>query len=305
MADLTYPDSFWYTLNNVYYWPYRGWDTASSLEYKLSRGDYRYFRYNVSKKWAGDAEKKAAAACIRLNGMACYETEDGNSYFCEGFLEPKCEGVTLGHLVKYLLPSQIEVATESVWGLEEALSDLDDFLSLDYHNIHPVTLAGADDKLLKDSYYPMAAFYKGRKPATLYRPPTAAEAQSLLSAQGMGFYQPYPTTDPVAISFVLYTANQTPTARELSDILMADYVAVNLNPLDADEQESLQSYDAGGNLPAATTRFFEAVGKGTSEVVDIPTALFDNLKYVAYAGIGLATAYVGFQLYQAMKEGKT
>jgi hypothetical protein len=304
MANLIYPDSLWYTLQNVYYWPYRGWEMYSSPQTKLPRGEYRYFRYNILKKYAGDAEKQAAAACIRLNGRNCYEVADGDMYLCEGFLEPKCEGVNLGHLIEYLHPYAIEVATESVWGLEESIADLDDFLSFDYHHIHPVTLAGADTKLLKESFYPVAAFYKGRRPTTLYRPPLASEANQLLESQGMGFYQPYLDRDPVALSFVLYTADKTPTPRELSDLLMADYVAVNLNPLDADEQRALHAYDAGKNVPAAVTRFFESAGRGTADVLDISSTLLANLKYVAYAGIGLATAYAAFQVYKFSQEGK-
>jgi len=300
---LTYPDSIWYTFNNVYYWPYRGWETVSDPNYTLERGEYRYFRYNVAKKWGSEPVRKAAAACIRLNGLNCYEVNDGESYFCEGFLEPQCEGVTLGHLIQYLTPMGIEVATTTVFGLEETLNDLDDFLSLDYHAIHPVTLAGPDDHLLPDNYYPVSAFYKGRKPTTLYRAPTAAEAQALLLAKGMDFYQPYRVQDPIAIPFVLYTANQDVTPRQLADILLADYVAVNLNPLDKDEQRALQAYDRGASLPAAVVRLFTAAGKGTADVVDIPAALLENLKYVAYAGIAAATVYAGVQVYKAVKEG--
>ena len=270
----------------------------------LPRGEYRYFRYNILKKYAQDTVKVAAAACIRVNGLNCYEVAGGDMYLCEGFLEPQCTGVNLGHLIQYLHPYSIEVATESVWGLEETISDLDDFLSLDYHNIQPVALAGPDDKLLAENYYPIAAFYKGRRPTTLYRPPTAAEANQLLSSQGMGFYQPYQDRDPVAISFVLFTANQTPTPRELSDLLMADYVAVNLNPLDADDQRALQAYDAGQNVPDTVTRFFESAGRGTADVLDISAAILANLRYVAYAGIGLATAYAAFQVYKFSQEGK-
>jgi len=302
MTNLTYPDSFWYTLNNVYYWPYRGRDFSSDLSYPLERGAYRYFRYNIQKKYAGDLEKKAAAACIRVSGMSCYEIGDGTRMFCEGFLEPECEGVTLGHLVQYLYPSEIEVCTESIWALEEAISDLDDFLNLEYPEVKPVTLAGPDEKLLTKNYYAVAAFYKGRRPTTLYRAPVAAEADALLSSQGMGFYQPYPSTSTTSIAFVLYTAERKPTPRELADLLMADYVAVNLNPLDADEQRVLHDYDAGANFPAAITRFFQASGKGASDIADILAAIAKNMKYAAYAGLGLATIYAGFQVYKITKE---
>jgi hypothetical protein len=275
----------------------------SSPDTHLPRGEYRYFRYNVLKKYAGDAKKQAAAACIRLNGRICYEVSGGDAYFCEGFLEPKCEGVYLSHLINTIHPMSIEVATQSVWGLEEMVNDIDDFLSFDYHAIHPVALAKADEKLLQGNYYPIAAFYKGRRDTTLYRPPTASEAELLLQPHGMGFYQPYPTKDPVAIAFVLYTGEQNPTPRQLADMLLADYVAVNLNPLDPDEQKALQDYDAGANLPDVISRFFEATGRGAADITALPIALLENLKYVSYAGIGLATAYVAFQVYKYTQEG--
>lgn len=308
MTSLTYPDSLWYTVNNVYYWPYRGWDATGDPSYPMGRGDYRYFRYNVAagKPWSFDPNKRAATACIRLRGMSCYEVADGNSYFCEGFLEPECDGVTLNNLINVLYPTAIEVATESIWGVEEAISNLDDFLNFGYPEINPVTLAGPDDHLIADSYYPIAAFYKGKSQNTLYRSPTPAEAQSLLAVKGMGFYQPYPTMDPTAISFVLYTANQTPTPRELQKILLADYVAVNLNPLDSDEQRALQEYDAGANSLDSVTRLFTATGQGVSGTLGLASTILENLKYIALVGLGVATVYAGAQIYGAARnrEGK-
>jgi hypothetical protein len=116
----------------------------------------------------------------------------------------------------------------------------------------------------------------------------------------------------MAIPFVLYTANQTPTPRHLADILLADYVAVNLNPLDPDEQRALQRYDAGENFPAAVTRFFETTGRGTSNILDLVTSLVEGVgggakaaapyaNYILAAGVLGVGLYYGSKVYKNLK----
>jgi hypothetical protein len=292
---MTPPDSLWHTVNAVYFWPFRGWEMFMHPQTILEKGEYRYFRFVVPEKYAdGDRIHSAlSSACVLMNGGACYE--DGDNYYCEGFLEPQCDGVTIGRIQDYLKASQIEIAKDGVGFLQELTTDLDDFLSMKSGSVVPTELAQADEQLLSGNYYAVAASYYGNRPGSLSAPLTAVAAKKTLDGQGMGFYQPYPDMDPIILSFILYTGANAPTPRDLNNLLKADYTAVNRLPLDKEEQESLWKYDAGKNIPDAIVHFFENLPPDPD---DDDGPLTTRFKWFLIGGASLIALYGGLKVRQ-------
>lgn len=300
--SVVYPDSWWYTVNGPFYWPHRSGDTFSAPNTPLVKGEHRYFRFNVKSAYASRLQQNAAAAGVWVRNMACYEVPGG--YFCEGFMEPRYEGITYKTLANTLHPWAMDISQESVDFIEEALQDLDDLVTFDYHMVHPVRLAAPDDMLHKGQYYPVAAFYKGRKPGAFKKPPPASAVAQMLRDAGMDFYQPYPTNDPVAVTFVLSTKGRQLTPRQLNDLIKSDYVGVNLVPLDAKEQQSLQKYDAGANLPDAVVTFFEKQAETGAEALGVMDFLIKAATYAAIGGLVYGAASLSVRGYRALQSGR-
>jgi hypothetical protein len=300
--SIKYPDSWWYTVNGPFYWPHRSGNTFSTPNAILETGAHRYFRFNVKSEYANRLQQNAAAAGVWVRNLACYEVPGG--YFCEGYMEPKYEGITYKTLADKLHPWAMEVSRESVDFIDETLQDIDDLLTFDYHMMHPVRLAGPDDLLHQGQYYPVAAFYRGNRPGAFQKPPPASAVAQIVRKNHMDFYQPYPTNDPVAVTFVLYTKGRSLTPRQLNDMLRSDYVGVNLIPLNTEDQKSLQKYDAGANLPDAVVTFFEKQGETAKEAFDIMEFIIKAATYAALGGLAYGAALLGFRGYKMLKAKK-
>ena len=226
---IVYPDAWMYRINAAFYWPYRTDQVVTTQEAIIPKGEHRYFRFNVKKEYVWDLQKQAAAAGVWVRNLACYDVPDG--YFCEGFLEPKYEGVTYKKLASKLFPWAMEVSKESSNFLDEALQDFDDYLHMDYHTIHPVSIASEQDILHPGQYYPATAIYKGKRINSLSKAPPVDVIIAILRERGMDFYQPTMSVSATSVPFILKTGKEATTAKVVAELIGADIVVVNLKPL--------------------------------------------------------------------------
>ncbi len=295
---LVYPEwSFQYSVHAVYYWPYRDDQVTSDRGYRLRRGEHRYFRYNVSSANLHDVVQQAGAAGVWARNVTCYEVPGG--HLCEGFLEPKYEGVTLGALAEKLFATALEVSLHPAGFVEEAIMDLDDYLTMDYHTLHPVQIAAETDILYPGQYYPATAQYRGVKPGTLSQAPPPDVVAEILRNKKMGFYQPYGDVSKDSVTFILRVGPTATTPKQLAELLNADAVVVNLQTLSKASQDLLRNEYDGATPTEKLIRFFDTAADKAQKALDTTVTV---LKYTAITAAVLGIAWLGLKAYPDVKE---
>jgi hypothetical protein len=284
-------------VNAVFYWPYRDNEVTASRDYQLKLGEHRYFRYNVNPENLHDVVVQAGAAGVWVRNVSCYDAEGGGK-FCEGYLEPKYGGVTLGSLADKLFASTLEISLHPSGFVDEALQDLDDYLTMDYHTVHPVRMASQHDTLHPNSYYPTTLIYRGQRVGTWQKAPPPETVAAALREKGMGFYQPYKVVEPNSTTFILKTGDEVITPRQLALIMNADAAIVNLQTLDPTSQDLLEQHYTGETSKEAIVRFFKEAGEVVPETGE---KLLVLAKYAALGAGLLGIAWLGLKAYPVMR----